>query len=122
MKEFLHLFTPVTEALPELSTASHVVFKYEWAHEVHHNNTMGIYRGIRNGLHLWEILYADGWKPEVDIVTHWLDLSKLTTKERAENFAEQCAGYSYSIGLEKLYYELAKKEVRDYINENKGNL
>lgn len=100
MKEFIHLFTPVTEGLPEKE----------------------IY-----------VLYLDvNGKATIDIVigsytrfkhtyTHWLDLSKLTTKDKAIQIANKI-GNDILIDRSTTRKMNCSNDISQYINENKGEL
>ena len=90
--EHLHLFTPVSEGLPEDSEWHFVIFVFDNKEQVGFAmlDTWGT-----NERRFWNIRGAFiGTEP---FVTHWLDLSKLTTIERAVEFAELSfvAGHKY---------------------------
>lgn len=55
----------------------------------------GRYMVHRDGgkIHL-ETWNGTGWAYNHNAITHWLDLSKLTTKEKAINLAHKCSEYS----------------------------
>lgn len=69
MKEFLHLFTPVTEALPEKTDENYYVI-------LENGDKRLSYFGHEGRFSKWEHSHK---------VTHWLDISKLTTKYKLNN-------------------------------------
>jgi predicted DNA binding protein len=104
----LHLFTRVEDGLPESDGFYMVVRKnlsYNITLELNYNSKYEIW------LHGIEI---------IDDVTHWLDLSKLTTKDRAIELA--------AVAYESGYYDDTKQNEgvwlskENFINENKKKL
>ncbi len=93
MDKHLHLFTKVEDGLPPLYENTTVVI----------NNNYMMYAVLDT--EEWCIYYADGRLPEDNEhkVTHFLDLDKLTTKERAEKLAKASAvraSIGVAIGLD----------------------
>lgn len=76
MKEFIHLFTSITEKLPENKTQG---FAYR-----HDRVLAGLFMMYSNTPAI------DCGGGNIEYYTHWLDLSALTTKERANNAIFQC--------------------------------
>lgn len=105
MKDYLHLFIPVTEALPEKCDDNYLTI-------LKNGDVNFSYFGFRN----YFSENQDLWNIPIQI-THWLDLSKLTTKERATALAEKAVQYGWFMESGE-----AKGTIMDFINENKGNL
>lgn len=88
MKEFIHLFTPVTERLPDRGGY------YMWLLK---ENQQPMLRKFINGKIISVIddqEFPEGWVYEN--LSHWLDLSTLTTKEAAIQLANEVgAEYKY---------------------------
>lgn len=122
MTEHSHLFTPVNEGLPKIDALYHVIIGKGM------NEMNGVAYFKRN----------KGWmhdNSEFFKVTHWLDLSKLTTKKRAIGIAELSIphpdtgreGCTYGDtdydSLSVVYgYNLAIENANNNINKNKHTL
>ena len=85
MKEHIHLFTPVSEGLPEKDGWYQVI-------EPNYFPKRSVELRFRAFNSTWMDFDGDEFHP-----THWLDLSKLTTKLRAEELAESAwiGGHKY---------------------------
>lgn len=97
MEQYIKLFTPVSERVPE-TTGYYIVLN--WNGKVFHSKFM------------------KNKKWQQTNPTHWLDLSILTTKEAAVEFAKD--------GFRDAWYRFARldceKYMQEFINENKGKL
>lgn len=72
MKDYLHLFTPVTDGLPEKE--SEYIVMLDCGHVM-----------VLFFLHKkWVTIKSSKSYDTIENVTHWLDLSKLTTKNRVK--------------------------------------
>lgn len=115
MEKFLHLFTPVSQGLPENN-------------EYYHNNSVIVITRMGEVKCLWILHDHHCWEDDnyqgypIDYVTHWLDLSKLTTKDRAEMLAEK----SFGAGSDYNHYDNGHGEwapdFNVFIKENKSML
>lgn len=106
IKDYLHLFTPVEEGLPEKEGKYVAILndgKEQWI-------------GVETFIIKDEKKY---WWDYI-LITHWLDLSKLTTKERAVEFAEK----AYKEGYEfiSVHPKFMKQDREEFINQNKNIL
>lgn len=104
-EEHLRLFTPVSEGLPDSGASNAVIVLIGSKHRMygHISPISGVWLNDD-----YEEIYG---------VTHWLDLSKLTTKERAIELVRQ----AFSDGFfcdEDSYNE----DIEDFITQNKGRL
>lgn len=108
MKEYIHLFTPVSERLPK-----------------EYGVYMSIYvtvEGLRQSIMAPQYFGGNGFN---ESVTHWLDLSKLTTKRQAEIFAEKAftAGEHYDRFMNEGDGQANwEPDFNVWINENKNIL
>lgn len=107
MKDLEYLLVPVTERLPEIGKM--VVIKMEMTAFL-----IQAYLSKHKG---W--CDESNKKLEQSLITHWLDLSVLTTKEKAINFAEQVAGFSFSQGNSRVAFTEGRESAIKYIEENK---
>ena len=101
----LHLFTRVEDGLPNGEVLSYS--------EVSKESLVGyIQKGER-------FCFTESDDTLLEEVTHWLDLSKLTTKKRAEALAIHC----YNAGRVGVKQGLkASEHGSNFINENKESL
>lgn len=96
MKEYIHLFTPVSDGLPQLG---------------------GTYICIIDGS-ITVNEYFSGIKRFGSMkVTHWLNLSKLTTKEKAEELAFKSFVHGCHVEMGH-----SNQPYGEFINENKNLL
>lgn len=104
---FIHLFTPIKEGLPERNLSVLVI--------TNHNR---IDFAFINEEENWIQMDSD---PLYLTVTHWLDLSKLTTKNRAIDFAKEAfkAGIYAELRYSK---EQHATEFNNFINEKQKEL
>lgn len=89
MTEFLHLFTPVSEGFPEIKEGEHLQLLFVFRYGSGSMETKHAVLTKRDGVYkIVDFLFSPSqtWQ----FYTHYLDYSKLTTKERAEDFARQC--------------------------------
>lgn len=91
-EKYIHLFTSVEQGLPELKEGECIrllfIFRYGGGRlETKH----AILKKEDNKYIIVDFLFkpSQTW----EFYTHWLDLSKLTTIERAVDFAKQTAGF-----------------------------
>lgn len=78
MKECLHLFTDVKDSLPEANTQ--VTFRFIFPETPKEYLISGTFHNGEFGDYVED---ASCEIYEIEHATHWLDLSKLTTKEKA---------------------------------------
>lgn len=125
MKEFLHLFTPVTEALPELTEHAYWYNDNNEREIRQHNDhaivlaldpIRGIIKCSIDKHRQWREI-ASGYNGPAN-PTHWLDLSKLTTKEAAIRLASN--SYKEGLSIDKGAGDFESFE--EFIHYNKVNL
>ena len=98
-EEYLHLFTKVEDWLPQLN---------------------GWYLTVRNEVNDHSYFYSDaGWSQYG--VTHYLDLSKLTTIEKAIELAEDAydEGRNYEDHKNNESFKIAPLNQENFIEQNK---
>ncbi len=102
MKEHIHLFTPVSEGLPEYDKQVLCLY-HPSSPRMDGGLEMGTLKRIdhRNEKFLMSRLNEDGFHKGTK-VEYWLDLSKLTTNLRAEELAREA------------YEEAVKREYNNY--------
>ncbi len=103
MKQYIHLYTPVTETFPEIGE---MVLIYRGEDK---NPLMG--RKMLNG---WTMFYGDGEQLTDQHVEYVMDMNMLTTKEKAKSFAEFTGGYVNGLVAPNMK---AKQETVDFIEE-----
>ncbi len=114
IENFKHLFVSVEERLPELGITCCCIYK------LLANKDIGVFSRCSNGWSDWNgyfILDEDDDETGMEI-THWLDLSILTTKERAVKLAKNAFGSGI------MYYQGDEYSpgMNDFINQNKDSL
>ncbi len=93
----IKLFTSVTDSLPEINTYCPIIAHYDG------NDYFGIgrYQKFGQTMKYWNIISLDKTiyflNTQDAKVTHWLDSSRLTTKEIAEDLVERAwiGGHKY---------------------------
>lgn len=86
--EHLHLFTDIKQEKP-VNNTSHLCFKQFYESGMLSRQSIGYLRFDTNKGEFYDT-NDFGSKYYVLQVTHWLDLSKLTTKEREEKLIDAC--------------------------------
>ncbi len=120
IEDYKHLFTPVSEGLPEIKIGETIevfmIFKYGGGRE--EIKKVYLRNDIDFGIEVVDFLFHK--RQMWEFHTHYLDLSKLTTKERAIKLAEDAfiQGRKTSDYRDKYSHQLRE----NFIKENKDIL